>query len=63
MAAGRDGRFEVSCFRVRPAKVAVRPSLVGFELAGGTPEQFGALVKGDTDKWAPVIKQVGLKVD
>jgi hypothetical protein len=35
----------------------------GFDLIGGTPEQFGALVKGDADKWAPVIKRVGLKVD
>ena len=35
----------------------------GFDLIGGTPEEFGALVKGETDKWAPVIKRVGLKID
>lgn len=35
----------------------------GFDLVGGTPEQFGALIKGETDKWAPVIKRLGLKVD
>src|SRR6266550_8332880 len=35
----------------------------GFELIGGTPEEFGALVKGETDKWAPVIKTLGLKID
>ena len=35
----------------------------GFDLIGGTPEAFGALVKGETDKWAPVIKKVGLKID
>jgi tripartite-type tricarboxylate transporter receptor subunit TctC len=35
----------------------------GFDLVGGTPEQFGALLKGEVDRWAPVIKKVGLKVD
>jgi tripartite-type tricarboxylate transporter receptor subunit TctC len=35
----------------------------GFDLIGGTPEEFGALVKGESDKWAPVIKKVGLKID
>jgi tripartite-type tricarboxylate transporter receptor subunit TctC len=35
----------------------------GFDLIGGTPQEFGALVKGEAVKWAPVIKKVGLKVD
>jgi len=35
----------------------------GFDLIGGTPEQFGALISGEAAKWAPVIKKVGLKVD
>jgi tripartite-type tricarboxylate transporter receptor subunit TctC len=35
----------------------------GFDLIGGTPEEFGALVKGESNKWAPVIKKVGLKID
>jgi tripartite-type tricarboxylate transporter receptor subunit TctC len=35
----------------------------GFDLIGGTPEQFGALIAGEAAKWAPVIKKVGLKVD
>ena len=35
----------------------------GFDLIGGTPEQFGALIGGEAAKWAPVIKKVGLKVD
>ena len=36
---------------------------LGFDLIGGTPEEFGALIKGESDKWAPVIKRLGLKVD
>jgi tripartite-type tricarboxylate transporter receptor subunit TctC len=43
--------------------VVTKMNAQGFDLIGGTPEQFGALVKGDADKWAPVIKRVGLKVD
>jgi len=35
----------------------------GFDLVGGTPEEFGALISGEAAKWAPVIKKVGLKVD
>ena len=35
----------------------------GFDLIGGTPEDFGALIRGEAAKWAPVIKKVGLKVD
>jgi tripartite-type tricarboxylate transporter receptor subunit TctC len=43
--------------------VVTKMNAQGFDLIGGTPEQFGALVKSDADKWAPVIKRVGLKVD
>ena len=32
----------------------------GFELVGGTPEAFAALIKGETERWAPVIKKLGL---
>jgi tripartite-type tricarboxylate transporter receptor subunit TctC len=35
----------------------------GFDLIGGTPEEFGALISGEATKWAPVIKKLGLKVD
>ncbi|MGE5170235.1 MAG: Bug family tripartite tricarboxylate transporter substrate binding protein [Rudaea sp.] len=35
----------------------------GFDLIGGTPQAFGALVQGEAERWAPVIKKVGLKVD
>jgi tripartite-type tricarboxylate transporter receptor subunit TctC len=35
----------------------------GFALVGGTPEEFGALVRDEAARWAPVIKKVGLKID
>lgn len=35
----------------------------GFDLIGGTPRDFDALIKGEAAKWGPVIKRLGLKVD
>ena len=35
----------------------------GFELVGGTPEDFARLIKGDSDKWAPVIAKTGARID
>ena len=38
-------------------------SAAGFDLIGGTPEDFGALIKAESEKWAPVIKSAGIKID
>jgi tripartite-type tricarboxylate transporter receptor subunit TctC len=35
----------------------------GFELIGGAPEDFAALIRSESDKWAPVIRKTGAKVD
>jgi tripartite-type tricarboxylate transporter receptor subunit TctC len=35
----------------------------GFELIGGSSEQFAALIKSESEKWAPVIVKTGAKVD
>jgi tripartite-type tricarboxylate transporter receptor subunit TctC len=35
----------------------------GFDLIGGAPEDLGALIKGETERWSPVIRKVGLKID
>lgn len=35
----------------------------GFELVGGTPEAFAALIRSESEKWAPVITKTGAKVD
>ena len=36
---------------------------IGYELVGGTSEQFEALVKKEIVKWADVVKRAGVKVD
>ncbi len=36
---------------------------VGMEPAGDTPEQFDAYIKAEIEKWAPIVKEAGLKVE
>ena len=43
--------------------VVQRMHSFGFDLIGGTPEDFGNLITGETEKWAPVIRKLGLKID
>ncbi len=38
-------------------------ALIGSESAGGTPEQFGELIRNESAKWAEVVKRSGAKVD
>ena len=36
---------------------------IGDEPAGGTPEEFAALIAADSDKWGEVIKRAGIRLD
>jgi tripartite-type tricarboxylate transporter receptor subunit TctC len=36
---------------------------LGMDVAGGTPEEFGTLVKSDIAKWAKVIRDAGIKAE
>ena len=36
---------------------------LGFDPLGGTPELFAANIKSETEKWAGVIKNAGVKLD
>jgi tripartite-type tricarboxylate transporter receptor subunit TctC len=35
----------------------------GFDLIGGTPEDFTKLIRSESDKWAPVIRKTGVRID
>ena len=37
--------------------------LEGAEAIGGTPEEFRAFVRGEIDRWAPVVKAAGVKAN
>jgi tripartite-type tricarboxylate transporter receptor subunit TctC len=53
---------EINAILKQPDVVAkMHPA--GFDLIGGTPEDLGALIRRETDTWAPVIRRLGVKID
>ena len=36
---------------------------LGAQARGGGPEALTQVVKGDTEKWAPIVKELGLRAD
>ena len=40
-----------------------RYAQIGDEPGGGTPEEFGALIRSESAKWAEVVKRSGAKID
>jgi tripartite-type tricarboxylate transporter receptor subunit TctC len=36
---------------------------LGFELVGGTPEEFGALIRSDIARVGKVLKQAGIRAE
>ena len=53
---------EINAILKEPDVVA-KMHAAGFDLIGGSPEDFGNLIKRESDTWAPVIRKLGLKVD
>ena len=35
----------------------------GFDLVGGTPADFAALIRSEAERWTPVVKTLGIRVD
>ena len=35
----------------------------GFDLVGGTPEDFSKLIRSESEKWAPVIRKTRVRID
>lgn len=35
----------------------------GFDLVGGTPADFAALIQGEADRWTPIVQRLGIKVE
>ena len=59
---------------IQPLNVEINKALVsqpvqerlggsGYDLVGGTSEQFTLLVKNEMVKWADVVKRTGAKLD
>lgn len=48
---------------LKTEKVREALAKIGVDVAGGTPQQFGALLHAETERWTKVIKQAGIKVE
>ena len=48
---------------LKDPEVVKKLNAAGFDLVGGTPEEFAAIIAGETAKWAPVIKSANIKID
>jgi tripartite-type tricarboxylate transporter receptor subunit TctC len=48
---------------LKTEKVRDALARLGADVAGGTPEEFGALVRAETARWAKVIKDAGIKIN
>jgi tripartite-type tricarboxylate transporter receptor subunit TctC len=48
---------------IRSPLFVERFATIGDEPAGGTPEEFAALIRRDSAKWADVVKRSGAKID
>lgn len=45
------------------AGVKARLNAAGLEPVGGRPEAFAALIRSEADKWGPIIRRTGARVD
>jgi len=48
---------------LKSADVKQRFSELGYEPIGDTPEQFGATIKNDIDKYVRIVRQAGIKAE
>lgn len=48
---------------VRSPEIRERMSAAGFEIWTSTPEEFARVIRTDRDKWGPIVKGSGAKVD
>ncbi len=46
---------------LRNPEIMTRLANDGTEIVAGTPEEFGAYIRAETDKWAKVVKAAGIK--
>ena len=46
---------------LRAAEISARLASDGAEVVAGTPEEFGAYLRAETEKWARVAKAAGIK--
>jgi tripartite-type tricarboxylate transporter receptor subunit TctC len=48
---------------LRDPEIVKKMNGFGFDLIGGTPADFAALIRSEAERWTPVVKRLGIKVD
>ena len=48
---------------LRSAEITKQLGALAMDIVAGTPEQYRAFIKAQTDQWAPVIKSSGMRAD
>jgi tripartite-type tricarboxylate transporter receptor subunit TctC len=43
--------------------VVQKMNAAGFQLIGGAPDDLSVLIRSETERWTPVIRRLGLKID
>ena len=48
---------------LRDPEIVKKMNGFGFDLIGGTPAEFAALIRSEAERWTPVVRKLGIKVD
>src|SRR5437660_7123608 len=48
---------------LRSPEISERMAQIGFDVVAGTPEEFGAFMKAEIERWTAVVKRGGIKPD
>jgi tripartite-type tricarboxylate transporter receptor subunit TctC len=48
---------------LRSPDVRDRMIQIGFDVVAGTPDEFGAFMKAEVDRWTTVVNRAGIKPD
>ena len=48
---------------LRAADVREKLNAAGLDPVGGTPEEFAQLIRSESEKWGPIIKRTGARID
>ncbi len=48
---------------LRSPEVRERMTQIGFDVVAGTPEEFGAFMKAEVERWTAVVNRAGIKPD
>ena len=48
---------------VRAPEMKEKLAVQGAEVAGGSPEEFAALIRADTSTWSRVVRDAGIRIE